>query len=557
MPLIRVCSSRYDIINSAFSALTLLFSLSAHSFSIMTAGSYDPGLSPLPWPTKNKLETFLSPAQLLSHVATTRKLQNSFSSIDTPPDEEGLKKRNQHNLKEFLKKYIIVINEYGHKAVIDRADISQEHLKGDASRTGSVTHTDIDTYVMIDSSSLPKGILFIPVGKGGDKGNEEKTASPPANEDQFTNPTNVPTQKKRPLKALGLGTIKVPSYKRRRLSTNRLSFDSTIVRHYIAGGARLVKGHMTGALSLLAEHINDCQVIESKGHRLVVSLQLIHKEKNQETSQWVLKLSDDGYKDQFQAYHEDITLVTFKQAMKDIHAFLKIKDAFLLKFPDSAQRVIFPSTRLVIVSFQDFTRMLTRYFESQKDNPNYDKPDLELPFSMLNEMMRISPSKHSGYIFLVMQEFIQLRPMEASDMTAYRMEINFLSTEILDVDQQGNNIMFEKSSNKLVILDVERNQLSWKHFTTNYEEMAQPTLASMPESVVAEWPSLTYIQIPQPTHRSIHRSISVDTEHPSDSDFISDFDSPTPGAEPQIRLLHEISIDEGVFEEESVFPEEQ
>ena len=243
--------------------------------------------------------------------------------------------------------------------------------------------------------------------------------------------------------------------------------------------------------------------------------------------------------------------MTFRQALKDIQAMLKFKEAFMLDFPNSAKDVIFPQTRLVIISFQEFTRLLIHYFESQKAAPNYESPDRELPYAMLNVMMRINPEKHSGFIFVVMQEFLQLRDPVATDLARYASEVSFLSGGIFDVDQLGNNIMIDKNTEKLVVLDVERSQLSWKYFRIHGDETAQPTLASMDESMVAEWPSLIYFQLPGQQRRSIRHSISIETDHQSDSGFLSDFDSPasTDGghAERRARLQRDFSFDEAAF----------
>ena len=190
MQCIRTCRNRSGILSAVLPALVLLFSMPAHSFGVMTAGSSTQGLPSLSGPV-NIPDRSTSPLQLLSQFTTVRKFQPSLS-MPEDFEEEEFPKQKDHRLEEFLKKYIIIINEYGQREIVDSITPYAEHSGSTAAIAAYQPTTDVDTST-IHVSNMPEGILFLPTGKEGETSGASATST---TQNEADNPPVDPTPKK-------------------------------------------------------------------------------------------------------------------------------------------------------------------------------------------------------------------------------------------------------------------------------------------------------------------------------------------------------------------------
>lgn len=281
-------------------------------------------------------------------------------------------------------------------------------------------------------------------------------------------------------------------------------------------------------------------MVQNKGHRCVMRVR-VHHRTGDGNSQWVLKLSDDNYFGLKLYYKDDISLMTFRMVISDLLAFLKFKETFFSKFPELRDSVEFPASRVVIVSFSEYMDLMLSQVEEHNLKP------------VLKEFRGMDTTLHSGFIFLTMQEFFNLRDLNDTDRRRFKNAIMYLSESFTDVDESGSNLMIDSDTGNLVVLDVEREQLTWDFRKGTAVDEFDGGIDSLDAGIFEEYSDLNYESISERARRSFHRSISIDSAVASDLDSADS--SKEPVCRPRGLLQRQFSINEEVEPDEGFGPD--
>ena len=460
----------------------------------------------------NNLFNIWNKAILHSIAASRSQQQIDFGIYDDKYEYE-----HPHNLN---KKYIIIINEFGEWEYIPVTFDHSQLLYTYQPQLAPVTvsdrvHSAIDMSIIVDIDPETMGIISLPGEKPkcDQKASESDQQSKDDSGQDSHSEDRPPSSKKPKLIPLPLADVNLKA-RRQRLLTQHLSLESQSVRHYVKG-AELVEGCKPGKLSLKQVDVKETRLITGQGHRCTLSVKFKNDAGETRKRKWVLKLTDEGYQDWLTLYQDDITLSSFKQALNDVLSFINFKKKFIRERQEKADRVLFPVTRLAIVSFQDYIDLLMELL-----NPDGTETVFDALPATLRPLYIIDQTFHSGYVFLVVQEFIDLKPLCEADFDHFKAEIEFLSTHIQDINMEGRNLMIEASTGRLVVLDIESNQLTTQYYFESVDGTGEASLDSLNPEIISELAGLPYEPISEGHRQSIRHSIGID------SAFISDFDSP-------------------------------
>ena len=421
----------------------------------------------------------------------------------------GLHDQNYFQKYEYPFDFIVIVDEYGRKSMLISFRPGDPHVATELFLPVLIHGTNLLSTP--GNGNLP--VITHPDTPPGSPPPESTTSQPPntdtepeKKDDPGSAATGSTETKKKKKKVMPL-VINIPdtststSTARHRLLTRELSHESQIVRRLVRGGSQLAKNCKTRRLSLDKKHIKKIQVITDQGHRVTI---IIDYQNGNSTCQFVLKMTDESYKDLQRSYDQDMTLITFKQAVTDVMALLDFKQHFLRTQEALADQVYFAETRLVLVSIQEFLDLL-----------RMEKPLDHFAHAMISLLQQAKPDENV-YMFLLMQEYVDVSELSKDDLEHYSGLISYLKERIQDVDESGRNLLVDRGRKKLVILDVEWNQLDWTYHS-EHSEQGQAALPYSPVTPVTpvtpealqEFEFLEYKDLSAKSQSSIDYSLSI------------------------------------------------
>ena len=408
-------------------------------------------------------------------------------------------------------KYIIIIDQYGRKSALIPFIASHSPTEL-ISPPFLLTHSS-KLHNSMTWSNIP--IITCPTSPPGTP-TSDNPPSPlsPATEPAKTEPPATKandsgeSQKKRKKKKKGVELTIDPVISpagNRRLA-RRLSHDSLSVKSLLQEGGQLINNCKTRRLSLDKKHIRKVQVIANQGHRVTI---IVDYQNGESTCRFVLKMTDESYLDLKRFYEQDITLITYKQAVMDVMALLDFKEHFLQTRITLAHQVYFAETRLVIVFIQEFLDLLLTA------KPLGQFTNVMIP------LLQQAASEENACMFLLMQEYVNVDKISDEELALYRDLIDYLKERIHDVDATGRNLLVDRNKNKLVILDVELNQLDWTYHS-ELEKMDSARSATpvspVSKKALQEFDFLVYKDISSGSQVGICHSLSINPEHSEQRD---------------------------------------
>lgn len=274
--------------------------------------------------------------------------------------------------------------------------------------------------------------------------------------------------------------------------TSDLSVDLGKVRKFLNGSATFFEGCNAERL-VLDENVKAVSSIEGQGHRLKLIIEFINGVK------YVLKVTDHLFQDFNNRYCGDAALITYSQALLDVDAYLSVRDILKEKYPE----VVFPKTRVVLLSIDEFIRIIPK-------NSNQRKCEM---IGILQKSLACKD--HSNYYFSVLQEYIDMRPVEAGDFKKLKAPIDYISSLLKDVGDDGQNLNIGVDTNGLVLVDVEKDQVSFclanllEEF--NFSESDEHQKESESKRLIEafnKFDELYYLPLPLSVITSIKRSLS-------------------------------------------------
>lgn len=185
--------------------------------------------------------------------------------------------------------------------------------------------------------------------------------------------------------------------------------------------------------------------VPDPGHRLTLIVQ------TPDGTKYVAKVTDTNHQDYEASYGTDTALVTYKQGALDVATYGQIRESFKETYEEYAEQLVFPTTRLVIVYVKDFLKILP------EDIKHRHSPMLRL----FREAVESEPDS-KPLMFMVMQEYVPfLTSLKKEDYLKNADLILILSNWLKDVVAKTGQNLLVNPEGKIVILDIELDQVDW------------------------------------------------------------------------------------------------
>ena len=397
---------------------------------------------------------------------------------------------------EFVKpaKKMVVIVIFGRKESIETGESLSEPIEYEAYAILQDAYTEFSSYSYSGSTDFM--LVAFPIEDGKSQSSQTSKSSQTSQSSQSSQSSQTGRKKKKPKLQI---TIPSTGDEKHRRLTSQLSRESKFVRLWLR---RELPFEDNRPKKLLLREQFKFNRIDDSGHRLTVIAETPKHVK------YVIKVTDTNNEDYEVFYGTDPTLITFKQAILDALASKQFEETFKRNFPQYEDQVIFPQTRAAIVSVRDFLENLP---DELKTHSN--------PMISIFEKSLYNNYDSEVFIFVVIQEFIpSLRKLNEDDYKRHENLIKKLTELIKDIKEETGQNLLINSDGKIVLIDVELDQISW-NAREQMGELKQGRDAIL--EALRTFDNLRYTELDKKSYTELRKSLSKGQFDSSDSGIFS------------------------------------